>query len=151
MYRKVLIPMDGTPEAEGVFPMIRDQLAPDAEVVLLRVIPPARSQIIGGQLLDSSQIEMEEREEALHYCRLFVDQLGSEVRQRCAVRVSESIPDGIVEEAIDEEVDLIAMYTHDRKGLARIIRGSIAAKVRESAPIEAAIDVEVYKPRELVS
>ena len=142
MYRKVLIPMDGTPEAEGVFPMIRDQLAPDAEVILLRVIPRGRSTVIAGQLVDSSQIE---RDEALAYCRLFVDRLGSGVRQRCEVRDSESVQDGIVDTAVHEAVDLIAMYTHDRKGLARIIRGSIAERVQKKAPIE----VKVFTPQEL--
>ena len=146
MYRKVLIPMDGSPEAEGVFPMVEDQLAPDAEVILLRVIPRARSTVIGGQLLDSTQIELEERENALTYCRLFVDRLGSDVRQRCEVRVSESVPDGIVDAAIDEEVDLIAMYTHDRTGLARIIRGSVAEKVRGKAPMEAPSTLRCISP-----
>ncbi len=145
MYTKVLIPLDGSAEAEGVFPMVRDHLAPDAEVIHLRVIPPARSRVVGGQLLDSSQIEAEEQDEALAYCRLFVDRLGSDVRQRCAVRVSESVPEGIVDTAVHEAVDLIAMYTHDRKGLARIIRGSIAERVQKKAPTE----VEVFTPQEL--
>ncbi len=145
MYKKVLIPLDGSPEAEGVFPMIKDHLAPDAEVILLQVIPPARSRVIRGQLLDSSQIEAEERDEALTQCRLFVDRLGSDVRQRCEVKVSESVPEGIVDTAVHELVDLIAMYTHDRKGLARIIRGSIAERVQKKAPVE----VEVFTPQEL--
>jgi nucleotide-binding universal stress UspA family protein len=44
-------------------------------------------------------------------------------------------------------VDLIAMYTHDRKGIARLIKGSIASDVSKIAPIE----VKVFKPRELAS
>ena len=46
-----------------------------------------------------------------------------------------------------EGVDLIAMYTHDRKGLARLIKGSIANEVKQSAPIE----VRVFTPGELVT
>jgi hypothetical protein len=37
---------------------------------------------------------------------------------------------GITSFAIRENVALIAMYTHDWKGLARRIRGSIASQVR---------------------
>ena len=46
-----------------------------------------------------------------------------------------------------EGVDLIGMYTHDRKGLAKLIRGSIAEKVQRRAPIK----VQVFRPRELVA
>ena len=35
MYRKVLIPLDGSKESEGVFVLVRGELAPDGEVVLL--------------------------------------------------------------------------------------------------------------------
>jgi CRP-like cAMP-binding protein len=51
----------------------------------------------------------------------------------------------ITEFATNEDVDLIAMYTHDRKGLARLIRGSIAEKVQRRAPIE----VQVFRPPEV--
>jgi len=47
--------------------------------------------------------------------------------------------------AAQEKADLIAMYTHDRKGLARLVKGSIAAKVERGAPTE----VRVFKPTEL--
>ena len=39
------------------------------------------------------------------------------------------------------------MYTHDRKGLAKLIKGSIAEKVKERATTE----VRVVRPRELVA
>ena len=44
MYRRILIPLDGSKESEGVFALIRGELAPDGEVVLLQVIPPAKTQ-----------------------------------------------------------------------------------------------------------
>ena len=53
--------------------------------------------------------------------------------------------EGITSLAAQEGVDLIAMYTHDRKGLARLIKGSIAAKVERGAPAE----VRVFRPRAL--
>ena len=66
-------------------------------------------------------------------------------RWRCEVVIAESVPEGIVDFATREDVDHIAMYTHDRKGLAKLIKGSIAEKVQKKAPIE----VQVFKPREL--
>lgn len=46
-----------------------------------------------------------------------------------------------------EGVDLIGMYTHDRKGLVNLIRGSMADKVHRRP----AIEVQVFRPRELVA
>jgi len=39
----------------------------------------------------------------------------------------------------------VAMYTYDRRGLAKIIKGSIAQKVKEKSPVE----VRTFPPREL--
>ena len=47
--------------------------------------------------------------------------------------------------AAQEKADLIAMYNHDRKGLAGLVKGSIAAKVERGEPTE----VLVLKPTEL--
>jgi nucleotide-binding universal stress UspA family protein len=44
MYRKILAPLDGSKEAEEVLNLIRGEAAPDATIVLLQVIPPARTQ-----------------------------------------------------------------------------------------------------------
>ena len=145
MYKKILIPLDGTTEAEGVFSMLEGELEPDAEVILLHVVLPVRSRVVAGQLLDGTQIMETERSEALSYCRTFVDRLSSGVRQRCDVAVAESVADGIIDTAVKEGVDLIAMYTHDRKGFAKLLQKSIASDVRRNAPIE----VKVYKPQEL--
>ena len=68
-------------------------------------------------------------------------------RYRCEVGVSDSVADGIADIARREEVGLIAMYTHDRKGLAKLIKGSIAEKVQKRATTE----VRIFGPRELAA
>ncbi len=150
MYRRILIPLDGSKESEGVFALIRGELAPDGEVVLLQVIPPAKTQVVGGQVLHGSQWEEVERSKAETCIRGVLrdlDSQGGPAPRRGEVVVAESVCQGIVDFAREEEVDLIAMYTHDRKGIARLIRGSIASDVSKRAPIE----VKVFKPRELAS
>lgn len=47
--------------------------------------------------------------------------------------------------AAQEKADLIAMSTRDRKGLTRLVKGSIAAKVERKAPTE----VRVFEPTKL--
>ena len=130
--------------------LIREELAPDGEVVLLQVIPPAKTQVVGGQVLLGSQREEVERSKSETYLRGVLRELdrnGDPARRRAEVAVAESVCQGIVDFAREEEVDLIAMYTHDRKGIARLIKGSIASDVSKRAPIE----VKVFKPRELAS
>ena len=141
----MLIPLDGSPEAQRVPGMLEGKLSADAEVIMLTVIPPARSHTVGGQLVDASQAEETERDEALGYCRTVVDRIGGDLTYRCETTVSESVAEGIVEFAKTEDVDLIAMYTHGRKGLAKLIKGNIAADVRKRTTI----DVEVFRPAEL--
>ena len=146
MYRKVLIPLDGSKEAEGVFDLVQEELAPDGQIILLQVIPRVKGQVVGGQVMYGAQLEEAERSKADVYLIGVLRRLkeGS-VKGSCEVVASESIPQSIVDFAEREGVDLIAMYTHDRKGLARIIRGSIAKKVQGKASIE----VRIIKPREL--
>ena len=55
--------------------------------------------------------------------------------------------EGIASFAMREGVDIVAMYTHDRNSVAKLIRKSIAEKVQNSGSVE----VRVLKPRELVS
>ena len=66
---------------------------------------------------------------------------------RCEVAVSGLVAEGIVDFAVREGVDLIGMYTHDRKGLSKLTRGSISKKVQRRAPVE----VQVFRPSELVA
>ena len=139
MYRKILIPLDGSAEAEGVLPIAQGLMTPDSEVILFQVISPGRSRAFG---------EYTVRREAIRYLRQVINKLVEPPgRWRCEAAVSASVADGIVDIARSEEVDLIAMYTHDRKGLSKLIKGSIAEKVRKMATAE----VQVFKASELVA
>lgn len=133
MYRKVLVPIDGTREAEGLSQIILEDLASDGELVLLQIIPPARTRVVGGHVLIGSQQDESERGNALSYLRGLA---GADERVRCEATIADSVPEGIVKAAEREGVDLIAMYTHDRHGLARLMKGNIAREVIRSSPVE---------------
>jgi nucleotide-binding universal stress UspA family protein len=146
MYRKVLVPLDGSKESELVLNSIRGLLEQESEVILLKIIPPMTGQTIGQVTLTGNQREEAEQTKAMVYLRDVVHRMGGEPdRWHCRAQVARSVDEGITNFALQEGVDLIAMYTHDRKGLARLIKGSIAAKVQRQAPIE----VKVFTPREL--
>ena len=48
--------------------------------------------------------------------------------------MASSVAAGIRETAIREDVDVIAMSTHDRRGLSKLIKGSVCEKVKELVP-----------------
>ena len=146
MYEKVLIPLDGSKEAEEVFPLVKDELTDDGEVILVQVIAPARTQKIGDHIILASQQEEGDRAEAMGYLRSLARQQdwGAD-NWRLEVEVADSVADGIVRLADRESVDLIAMYTHDRKLLARHVKRSIAREVQRRATTE----VRVFGTREL--
>ena len=148
MYRKVLIPLDGSKEAEMVIPKIQPELTEDAEVTLLTIIPPLKGETLGQITVTSAEREEAERVKVIAYLREVIQRLGgSPGRWHCEAIVWESVPEGIASFADREGVEVIAMYTHDRKGLAKLIRGSVAEKVKQKATIE----VKVFPPQELVT
>jgi len=149
MYQKILIPLDRSiRESKAVLAVAKDLLAPEGEGVLLHIIPTGVPIRLGLSYVPANQVEKDERTRAMRYLSYFADQLSqTSGRWRCEVAVSDSVAEGIVDFAVREQVGLIAMYTHDRTGLAKLIKGSVAEKVRDKATI----DVRVLKPRELVA
>ena len=146
MYKKVLVPLDGSRESEGVLSAIRGDISSDTEVVLLKVIQKARIVALGDRATFAYQQEEAERSQALFYLNDVVRRWGEEgSKWRRETTIASSVADGIVGFARGDEVDLIAIYTHDRKGLARLVKGSVARDVQRRVPIE----VKVFKPMEL--
>jgi nucleotide-binding universal stress UspA family protein len=148
MYQKVLIPLDGSREAEMVIPKIQPELSEESEVILLKIIPPLKGETLGQITVTSAEREEAERVKAIGYLREVIQRLGGSLGQwHCEAIVSKSVPESIAGFADREGMEVIAMYTHDRKGLAKLIRGSVAEKVKQKATIE----VEVFPPEELVT
>lgn len=148
MYSKILVPLDGSKESEAAVGFAREQLSPDGELVLLRVIPPAKGQRLGEHVLMSYQIEETELSRAVAYLREVCRQLEEESdRQRCEAIIGNSVPQAIIDFAAREGVDLIAMCTHDRKGFSRVIKRSVSREVERKAPGE--VDVKVVKGQAL--
>jgi len=145
MYRKILVPLDGSKDAENVLPLVGKVVAPGGEVILLHVLPVYPQMTIGDFVQPGAQREEAERTKMMAYMRGAIERVGGPPgRRRCEVVASKSVADGIMDFAAVEEVDLIAMYAYDRRGLARLVRGSIVERVRRRAPIE----VQIFTPRD---
>ena len=146
-YNKVLVPLDRTRESEMVLPRTEKFLDSEGEGILLHVILPEG---IKPQNRDRYQPQAGEEDEArtaaINYLQEVKGRLGdSAARWRCDVIRAPTVADGIADYAVQEEVDLIAMYTHDRKGLAKLIKGNIADKIRNRTPVE----LKLFRSRDL--
>jgi acetoin utilization protein AcuB len=133
--RVILVPLDGTSGSEAVLETIGEiARAEGASVRLLSVHPPVHEVEVGGRILAHIDQETERVEaEARDYLKRVSLGLGA-VSVSFAVRFGE--PAGqIVAEAEEASATLIAMATHRRTGIARIIKGSVAERVERTTTI----------------
>lgn len=136
MYKRVVVPLDGSPLAEWMLRFIVDIAGPlDLEVVLLRVIrilPPQVTETLRSALLDNVE---QNTADASEYLAPLAENLRTRgIRARTEVRHGEPV-DEIVDCARETDADLIAMTTHGRSGLGRLLFGSVAEAVLRQAEI----------------
>lgn len=136
MYRRVIVPLDGSPVAEAILPFITEIAGPlDLEVVLLRVVPPQTPEVIEASrhvVVEDVPARLEEARQYLRPLRDGLERRG--VRADLAVRRGDPVTE-ILDGARTAEADLIAMTTHGRSGLSRLLFGSVAEAVLRQAEI----------------
>lgn len=127
MFRKVLVPLDGSELSESALVPLHRLLAQaeGARATLLHVLPEG--------------LEGEERRRA----REAASAALAEVRERvagwplqCDTTTVEGDPAGAILDAVEQlHPDLVAMATHGRSGLQRLVRGSVAERVLRHATV----------------
>jgi len=132
----ILIPLDGSPLAEQAIDMTEQiRGAGPIHYDLVRVVEP----IIHGVKFDGADpvVDVEAQEAAWHHATAYLETIAAPLRKRGDV-VMTYVPIGhaasaILERAHADAVNLVAMTTHGRGGVARMIMGSVADKVLRSA------------------
>lgn len=130
MYKSILVPLDGSARAERILPHV-EPLAQrfEARLILLRVIEPAGS-LPPPEQPDFIQRSLEaEREQAQSYLKAKAGELRTRGLETQSQVLVGSAATTICSVADSEEVDLIAMASHGRGGLARVFYGSVTAAV----------------------
>ena len=136
MYERVLIPLDGSRLAEGILPFILQIAGPlDLEVVLVRVEPPIAPHALEG----STYFTLEDIAARLKQAREYLAPVAASLRRQ-GLRVATDARYGepvteIVAAARDSDVGLIAMTTHGRSGLTRLVFGSVVQAVLRRAEV----------------
>jgi nucleotide-binding universal stress UspA family protein len=133
MFKKILIPLDGSAQAENALgPGLSLAAAAGAEVVLLRVPVHRETPAKAAAIFDFLRPELTRQElrlQAERYLKSVLQmQMGSKVALRLLVQ-GEEAAGAIIDVAAAEAVDLIVMSTHGRTGLKRWFLGSVTEKV----------------------
>ena len=144
MYRHILVALDGSPGAEQVLPHVEALASQfNADLFLLQAVTPPERLLAAamdpttGAVSDPEPLleaEEAEEEDAQRYLQRLAARLGAG-----ELRVAFEAPEAdaaraIVERAREHSTDLIAMTTHGRSGLGRLVFGSVAEAVLRHAP-----------------
>jgi nucleotide-binding universal stress UspA family protein len=155
-FRRILIPLDGTPLAEQIIePAVALGALCAATYTLVQVVKPLLPVYDGlaGDTLAETVRAVQERTEAFQRQQVeaaerYLTGVAGRLRDRglaveTRVVVAEHRAAGVFEVAREVSADLIALATHGRRTLARLVLGSVADKVIRGGPCP----VLVLRPR----
>ena len=139
MYKKVLVPMDGSELAECVLPHV-ETIAGGCSteaVVFLRVIDPfvMTSGYFGADFSgqEIARINAENEQNAKNYIDRLVERTNYGRVKIEGKTITGRAAEVIAEYARDNQVDLITIATHGRSGVSRWVWGSVADRVLRSS------------------
>ena len=141
MYKKIMVPLDGSELAECVLPHVESIITgcQVSTIVFVRVIEPAPTSYGGsyptGELdygkihENTKRIEEERKSSAEKYLKELVSRLTqNEVKFQTKVLAGKAA-DSLIDYSEANDIDLILMATHGRSGVGRWIRGSMADRI----------------------
>jgi nucleotide-binding universal stress UspA family protein len=130
---RILVALDGTERAEAILPIAaRLARSQGANLLLLRVIEPPGLNEAG---IDPQALTTFRQDYADRYVAKIADSLAATgVRARGIVRRGRA-PETIADVAVLEGASLIAMSTRARRGVKRLVLGSVAADVLAIASV----------------
>jgi nucleotide-binding universal stress UspA family protein len=144
MISSVVVPLDGSPEAEQAIPYARALLPTDGNVLLVTIVSdlgaPAAS---APHLTDWQRVHQPEREAAyaavLNAARAALQQIAArqpDAPANWSVEVALGDPASqILQIAAQRDADLVVMTTAGRGALGRLVFGSVADRVVRTSPV----------------
>ena len=139
MFKHILIPTDGSDLAERAASQgIELARILDAKVTAVTVTEPWNAVVIGDAAFGFPPADYEKGviETATSVLARIAEMAKATGLQCATVHVKDHFPDeGIIAAAKDNGCDVIVMASHGRRGLARLLLGSVAAKVVALSPV----------------
>lgn len=136
---RILVPLDGSELSEAILPFVERLAGPfDFAIDLLRVVESPLSAVAvelpgqAGELVELGRIAAVEAERYLTKVAAALE--GKGLRVRWAVAEGSTV-EAIQRHARESGAGLIAMTTHGRTGLGRLVLGSVAERVLRRAEV----------------
>jgi nucleotide-binding universal stress UspA family protein len=132
----VLVPFDGTPQAEEALSFAAEEWS-DANLTLLYVIDPVTAGF-GQRALPGSSEEWYER--ARETARDHFDEARTRVGRSFDTRIEVGSPARVIVDVADEDsFDHVVLGSHGRAGVSRVLLGSVAETVARRSPVPVTI------------
>jgi nucleotide-binding universal stress UspA family protein len=134
MYKHLLVTLDGTARSEAVVPHALDVArSMGAQITLLRVVDAVAADWSERGAIGKSQAETTIRSLFADQAQSYLERVATQI-EREGIRVHTVVKQGppakqIINAAREIEADAIAMSTHSRRGLNRLMFGSVAEQV----------------------
>jgi nucleotide-binding universal stress UspA family protein len=146
-FHRLLMPLDGSALAEQILePALELARLMQAECTLLHIVEPL---ILPGYspVGHVAALDVRANEALLHEAEQYMEMIAQRVQAEgisahIEVVLDTQVGGAIVRAAAESAIDLIAIATHGRSGLARVLIGSVADKVVRASEIP----VLVYRP-----
>ncbi len=139
MYKKIMVPLDGSELAECVLPHIETLIKGGGvrEVIFVRVVPPFDLTPVRGEPWFNNeqivQIDASTKKVAEDYLDQMVSRIDyGRVNVKAEVMTGK-IADSLADYAIKNEVNLIVIATHGRSGVSRWVMGGVSDRIIRSA------------------
>jgi nucleotide-binding universal stress UspA family protein len=156
MFKKILVPLDGSKRAEKILSHVEDlaRRYDKSKVVLIQVVEPLPVTVNLGDYvppLDQQELDRENKD-----ARAYLERLQARLRKK-GIHAQVYVVLGpvvatIVDLAVREKVDLIALASHGRSGLNAFFYGSVAAGVlhRTDRPLLIVRSVQLASGQEII-
>lgn len=141
MYKRILVPLDGSIFSEAVLPHAQTLAKElDAEIILLHVIAKPSTEFEPHTSPLTPPIEIKkEQAETKEYIKAVCSRIEKEGAHATYLIRDGAVAETILDVAEVMQVDMIAMSTHGRTGLLHLLLGSVAEQVLHRSPILVAL------------
>ncbi len=131
MYKKILVPLDGSKRAEMILPHVEELASRyQSTVILLTALELALAFGVEGTFMQANENEFNlKQEKAETYLRKITEKFTAKKIKTVTRLAAGGAIGAIIETASKEDVDLIAMASHGRGALTRVFYGSVASGI----------------------
>jgi nucleotide-binding universal stress UspA family protein len=138
-FERILLPLDGTETAKQALPYATELAQKlDAEVILFRVVQDVEYVVGVKDSIPTFDPSFDKQQELVDHASRWLQRIVDELElHKIAAKAVVDVGnpgERILAYAAESNVDLIVMSTHGRRGVSRLLYGSVAALVLGDAP-----------------